>query len=199
MILLGLTGNIGCGKSTVSKILKERGIEIIDADLLSREIYNYDDVIYEMKCSFPEVFIDNEIDRTILGNIVFNDENRLKKLNFIAHKKIKELIDDKINKSKSAIVVIDAALLFEANIESQVNKVITVYCNKDIQIERIINRDNVSVEDAKKRIKSQLPQLEKIKKSDYVIDNSGSLDELQKNVEKLLKKIEIWNKEIGGN
>ena len=80
MLVMGLTGNISCGKSSVSKILASRGAIIIDADLLSREIYEYDDVLEEMKVSFPEALVNGKVDRKILAGIVFSDKSRLKDL-----------------------------------------------------------------------------------------------------------------------
>lgn len=203
MLVLGLTGNIGCGKSTVSSRLKEFGIDVIDADLLTREIYKHSDVIEELREVFPDAIriLGNQmiVDRKILGKLVFNDSKKLKQLNSITHKKINELIDNRIETSCSDIVVVDAALLFEAGMQGKFDKVITVYCDEIVQLERVIQRDNLSCEDAKKRIDSQLPQDVKVSKSDFSIDNSGGIEELNKSIENLIEQIKIWKLEIGGN
>ena len=203
MLVLGLTGNIGCGKSTVSSRFKEFGIDVIDADLLTREIYKHSDVIEELRKVFPDAIriVGNQmtVDRKILGKLVFNDSKKLKQLNSITHKKINELIDNRIETSCSDIVVVDAALLFESGMQWKFDKVITVYCDERVQLERVIQRDNLSCEDAKKRIDSQLPQDVKVSKSDFSIDNSGGIEELNKSIENLMEQIKIWKLEIGGN
>lgn len=203
MLVLGLTGNIGCGKSTVSSRFKEFGIDVIDADLLTREIYKHSDVIEELRKVFPDAIriVGNQmiVDRKTLGKLVFDDSKKLKQLNSITHKKINELIDDRIETSCSDIVVVDAALLFETGMQGKFDKVITVYCDERVQLERVIQRDNLSCEDAKKRIDSQLSQNVKVSKSDFSIDNSGGIDELNKSIENLMEQIKIWKLEIGGN
>ncbi|SFE14605.1 dephospho-CoA kinase [Peptostreptococcus sp. D1] len=203
MLVLGLTGNIGCGKSTASSRLKELGINVIDADLLTRELYKHFDVIEELRRAFPDAIriVGNQtiVDRKSLGNLVFNDSRKLKQLNLITHKKINELIDNRIKTSCSDIVVVDAALLFESGMQDKFDKVITVYCDERIQLERVMQRDNLSYEDAKKRIDSQLPQDVKVSKSDFSINNSGKIEVLNKSIEKLMEQIKIWKLEIGGN
>ena len=203
MLVLGLTGNIGCGKSTVSSRFKEFGIDVIDADLLTGEIYKHSDVIEELREVFPDAIriVGNQmiVDRKILGKLVFNDSKKLKQLNSITHKKINELIDNRIETSCSDIVVVDAALLFESGMQWKFDKVITVYCDERVQLERVIQRDNLSCEDAKKRIDSQLSQNVKVSKSDFSIDNSGGIEELNKSIENLMEQIKIWKLEIGGN
>lgn len=193
MFTIGLTGNISCGKSSISKILASRGAVIIDADLLSREIYDYEDVLGEMRSSFPESIIDGKIDRKILGSIVFSDKTRLSDLNRISHKKIHELVCQALENNKDEdLVVVDAALLLEAKFDSLVDKVVLVYCDEEKQVERLINRDSISREDALKRIESQMSQEEKKKMADYLVDNSGDMESLEGEVEKLIKKIRKW-------
>ncbi len=193
MLVMGLTGNISCGKSSVSKILASRGAIIIDADLLSREIYEYDDVLEEMKVSFPEALVNGKVDRKILAGIVFSDKSRLKDLNRISHKKIHDLVCQTLEKNRDEdLLVIDAALLLEAGFDSLVDKVVLVFCNEEVQLDRLMKRDSLSREDAIKRIRSQMGQEDKKKMSDYLIDNSGDLGALEGEVEKLIKEIRKW-------
>lgn len=193
MLVMGLTGNISCGKSSVSKILASRGAIIIDADLLSREIYEYDDVLEEMKVSFPEALVNGKVDRKILAGIVFSDKSRLKDLNRISHKKIHDLVCQVLEKNRNEdLLVIDAALLLEAGFDSLVDKVVLVFCNEEVQLDRLMKRDSLSREDAIKRIRSQMGQEDKKKMSDYLIDNSGDLGALEDEVEKLIKEIRKW-------
>ena len=193
MLVMGLTGNISCGKSSVSKILASRGAIIIDADLLSRKIYEYDDVLEEMKVSFPEALVNGKVDRKILAEIVFSDKSRLKDLNRISHKKIYELVCQSLERNRDRdLVVIDAALLLEAKFDSLADKVVLVYCNEKVQLDRLMKRDSISSEDALKRIRSQMSQEDKKKMADYLIDNSGDLEMLENEVEKLIKEIRKW-------
>lgn len=184
MLILGLTGNIGCGKSSLSNIFKENNIEIIDADIISRQIF-------EDKALLEDVFIhfgediknsDGSLDRKALGRIVFNDDNKLIELNNLTHPKIRNKILDKIENAKyhnQKIVVVDAALLIEGGYLTIIHKLLVVNCNKEIQIKRIQGRDNCTKEEAISRINSQMSQEEKVKYADYIIDNSGTFEALR--------------------
>lgn len=186
MLVLGLTGNIGCGKSSLSRIFKnDFNIDIIDADIISRNIFEDIDLLENVFKTFgPKIKNkDGSLNRKALGNIVFNDDNELIKLNNLTHPRIKDQIINKIElvrKSGKKIVVIDAALLIEGNYLDILDKLLVVYCDKDIQIQRIIERDSCSKEEALSRINSQMNQEEKISYGDYIIDNSGTYYELKK-------------------
>lgn len=185
MLVLGLTGNIGCGKSSLSNIFKEEfNIDIIDADIISRNIYKDKKIISKVFDEFGDSIKNNDgsLNRKELGNIVFNDDLKLIALNNITHPAIKEKILESIkiieNQNKS-IVVIDAALLVEGNYLNILDKLLVVCCDEEIQIQRIIKRDSCSKNDAISRIKSQLSQKEKMSYADYIIDNSGTYEELK--------------------
>lgn len=185
MLVLGLTGNIGCGKSSLSKIFREEfDIDIIDADIISRNIYKDKKIISKVFDEFGDSIKNNDgsLNRKELGNIVFNDDLKLIALNNITHPAIKEKILESIkiieNQNKS-IVVIDAALLVEGNYLNILDKLLVVCCDEEIQIQRIIKRDSCSKNDAISRIKSQLSQNEKMSYADYIIDNSGTYEELK--------------------
>ncbi|QJA07933.1 dephospho-CoA kinase [Romboutsia sp. CE17] len=186
MLVLGLTGNIGCGKSSLSRIFNnDFNIDIIDADIISRNIFEDIDLLENVFKTFgPKIKNkDGSLNRKALGNIVFNDDNELIKLNNLTHPRIKDQIINKIElvrKSGKKIVVIDAALLIEGSYLDILDKLLVVYCDKDIQIQRIIERDSCSKEEALSRINSQMNQEEKISYGDYIIDNSGTYYELKK-------------------
>ncbi len=200
VLKIGLTGNIACGKSSVSKELEKRGIHIIDADLISREIYKNEDVMMEMRKFFYDAIDNGEINRKKLAELVFYNEDKLKKLNQITHKKIKSIIEERLSKyqEKNEIAVVDAALLYEAGFEDMVDKVIVVYCDEKEQLKRVMLRDNLSKDEATKRINSQMSQEKKIKRADYIIDNSYTREDLKDNVIKLMLKIRAWMLEGGG-
>ncbi|WP_286316264.1 dephospho-CoA kinase [Romboutsia ilealis] len=198
MIILGLTGSIGCGKSSLSNILKDNNIDIIDADIISRKIFEDEkllDLVFEQ---FGDSIKnkDGSLNRKALGNIVFNDDNKLIELNSLTHPKIKEKVLEEIEKVKlynKDIVVIDAPLLIEGGYLEIVDKVLVITCNEDIQIKRIQKRDKCSKEEALSRISSQMSQKDKIKYADYVLDNSENLKELkEKTHEFLLYMKENW-------
>ena len=193
MYKLGLTGNIGCGKSSVSEILEENGFAIVDADKIARGIYNYDDIMLEMKKNFPSAIVNNTVDRAILANIVFSDRKKLNLLNEITHKKIRSLMEEEINyyeKNDVKVVVLDVPLLFEAGFDKMADFIVVVICDLEEQINRIIKRDGIKREDAINRINSQMSQEEKMKRADFVIDNSKNKDELKKNVIKFIDEFD---------
>lgn len=199
MLVVGLTGNIGCGKSSLSNIFREDfKIDIIDADIISRNIFKDELLLDQVFKVFGESIknSDNTLNRKKLGRIVFNDDEKLVQLNNLTHPKIKEQIIDSvelIRKKGKNIVIIDAALLVEGNYLDLIDKLLVVYCKEDVQIQRIINRDLCSKEEALSRINSQLSQEEKINYADYKIDNSGSYDELKKRAYEFIDYIkEKW-------
>lgn len=198
MLVIGLTGNIGCGKSSLSKILEENYFDIIDADLISREIMNNSDLLKDVFDTFGDNIKRNDgtLDRKKLGEIVFNDDKKLIELNSLTHPAIKKEIIKKINNIKSNnkdIAIVDAALLIEGNFLDLVDKLVVITCNENIQLERIINRDNITKNEAMSRINSQMSQSEKIKFGDYIIDNSGDRETLIYDASKLITHIkEKW-------
>ena len=198
MLVIGLTGNIGCGKSSLSKILRQNSIDVIDADIISRKIMDNKSILTEIFNSFGEqVKRENgTLDRKKLGSIVFTNDEKLIKLNNITHpaikKEIKKRIED-IKANNRNIVIVDAALLIEGNFLDLVDKLIVITCDEKIQIERIISRDNFTREEAISRIKSQMSQGEKLKFGNYIIDNSGDMNDLKYKANKLITYIkENW-------
>ena len=193
MLVLGLTGNIGCGKSSVSNIFIKKGIDVIDEDIEARKIFDDKELLNKVFSTFGDSIKneDGSLNRKALGNIVFNDDEKLIELNNLTHPKIKQNILSQVSKYKEQgkkIVVIDAALLIEDDYLPYIDKLVLVTCREDIQIERIKNRDNCTEEEAISRINSQMSQSEKSKFADYTIDNSNSFEELEKRV---LEFIEI--------
>ena len=191
MIILGLTGSIGCGKSSVSNILKDNNIDIIDADLISRNILNDKNLLNLVFERFGDSVknVDGSLNRKALGNIVFNDDNKLIELNSLTHPRIKANIINEIELLKlrnKEVIVIDAPLLIEGGYLEMVDKLLVITCNNEIQISRIQKRDNCTREEAIVRINSQISQEEKVKYADYIIDNSGSIESLGQKVNEFL-------------
>ena len=196
MFIVGLTGGIASGKSVVSEILRKLGAQVIDADELSREV-----MVPHTKCwkevvtSYGREILreDLTIDREKLANYVFNNTEQLDKLNRIVHPEIMKRIDERLRdiglKYPQAIVIVDAALLVETGAYKSYDKLIVVYVSEETQLERLINRDGMSREEAKNRIILQLPLSEKLKAADYIIENEGSLVRTRENTEKVFKEL----------
>ena len=185
MLVVGLTGNIGCGKSSLSDIFRAEGIKIIDADIIARQIYEDEKLLSKVYETFGNDIKneDGSLNRKALGRIVFSDDKKLIQLNKLTHPVIRQKVSDEIEEYKSQneeIVILDAALLVESDYINFIDKLLVVTCKENIQIERIIARDNCSIEEALGRIKSQMSQENKVKYADYVIDNSATLSELRK-------------------
>lgn len=184
MLVIGLTGNIGCGKSSLSKLLIKQNIDVIDADLISREIMYDKELLKIVFNNFGSEIKNNDgtLNRKKLGDIVFNDDEKLIELNNITHPAIKRKINNNIKdlyKKGKNIVVIDAALLIEGKFLDLVNKLLVIVCNEEIQLNRVMKRDNLTEEEELKRINSQMKQDEKVKYADYIIDNSKDMDNLR--------------------
>lgn len=192
-MILGLTGGIGTGKSTVANMLKEKGIPVVDTDLISREVIEYPEIIEKIKLEISnEVFdFNNKLDRKKMSEIVFENQEKLKKLNEIMHPEILKKMWDEVEELKKnhKIIVVDVPLLFEINMEKEVDKILLIYASKEIQLKRIMERDGRTREEAVKIISSQMPLYKKREKSDYIIQNNDSLENLEKKLEKILEKL----------
>ncbi|MEK6589819.1 MAG: dephospho-CoA kinase [Nitrospinota bacterium] len=200
MLLIGLTGGIATGKSLVSKTLKELGAYIIDADKISREVVEpYTPAWTEIVEFFGRDVLNNDgkINRKKLGEIVFNNPVKKKRLEEIVHPVVIEEENRRIKEYKKinpdAIVVIDAALLIEAGGHLRVDKLIVVYSDRETQLKRLCERDGLSRGDAEKRIDSQMPLNEKIKIADFVIDNSNGIENTLIQVKTIFNKLKKWH------
>lgn len=192
--IIGLTGNIASGKSVVSTYLIEKGFMVIDADLVSREVVKKNTeglskVILEFG---DDVLLSNgELDRKALAKIVFNDKEELNKLNLLLHPLIRKEILNKISKSEEKMIFIDAALLYETELDKITDEVWFVSSNIENQIKRLMGRDNLTKEEALSRILIQEDQNEKMEKSKYVLENNGSIDDLINQIDVIIKIIGI--------
>ncbi|CAH1789521.1 unnamed protein product [Owenia fusiformis] len=197
MYLIGLTGGIASGKSTVSKRLAEFGCPIIDADLIAREVVEPGKPAWrKIKETFgADVFFpDGQLDRKQLGEIVFSDENKRNQLNTITHREIAKVMILAILKcfaSGCQFAVLDVPLLFETKRWlSVVSKVVVVTCDDQTQLDRLMNRDDFSIEEAQKRINVQMPLAEKCKRATHIIDNSKDIKYLNSQVNDLVKQFQ---------
>lgn len=189
-IIIGITGVIGSGKSSVVNYLKEEKHQVIDSDLIVKELYNNQNIILKIQNDFGEEYISNNvIDRKKLGNLIYNNEVERLKLNSIIHPHVLKEINKEIKKSKEKLIFVDIPLLYEAKFENICDYVIVVYTNELQNLERLANRDNISLEDAKKKIEAQLPIFIKCYFSDFIIDNSFDLCYTYKQIDKIIEKL----------
>lgn len=196
--VVGLTGGIATGKSTVSAMLEELGSVIIDADLIARKIVEPGEKAWkEIIDSFGREFLnqDGTINRQRLGELVFDNSADLEKLNRITHPLIVEEIRLAVakwrqRKDKPILLVIDAALLIEVKLHLLVEEVWLVKCNREEQIKRLMARNNLSYREALARIDSQMTIEEKEAYAHEVVDNSGSLSNTREQVNELWKRVE---------
>lgn len=189
---IGLTGGMGTGKSTVAGLLRKRGLPVVDADLIAREVVEPGTSgLEEIVKVFGRGVLDQNgrLDRKRLGQIVFGDSRRLSQLETILHPRIRTAVDLSRAKFESLghkIAFYDVPLLFEKKMEDLFDSVIVVSCNPNNQVSRIQSRTGLSLEEIEARIKAQMNLAEKCRRATYVLQNDSSLEDLKKAVDKLL-------------
>ncbi|UUV99388.1 dephospho-CoA kinase [Vagococcus luciliae] len=190
--LLGLTGGIASGKSTISQFFKSKQIPVIDADIVAREVVEPNTTgLNQIVAHFGEgILVSNgELNRKKLGSIIFEDDKKRERLNTILSDEIRENILRKISdykKKEQPLIVLDIPLLYEGGYDKIVDRVMVCYVPKQVQLSRLMSRDSLSEVDALKRIESQMDLEEKKRLADVVIDNSGSIEETLKQVDNWL-------------
>lgn len=196
MLRVGLTGGIASGKSVVSKKLSDLGAYVIDADKISKVVMRPETECWKkVVAAFGKAILQNDssIDRKKLASIVYDDPDKRNTLNHIVHPAIKQKIEDELekigNESSDAVVIIEAALLVETGAYRGYDKLIVVHAPVELQIERIIKRDGITREEARKRIDAQWPIDKKIAVADYPIRNEGSLDSLYRDTTKVFSSL----------
>lgn len=186
MIVIGLTGGIGTGKSEVTRIFQELGAVLINADQIGHQAYTpHSEIWQEVVKAFGEEILQpgGEIDRKKLGSIVFADPDQLTRLNQIMHPRMARMVAQQIQELREQgedVVVVEAALLFEAGWDSLVDEVWSTESPEESVIKRLQSRSGLSQEEAKKRIDSQMSAEERTSRSQVVVDNSGDLVELER-------------------
>jgi len=189
MLLFGVTGGIGSGKTAVCNFLKEKDVPIIEADLLAKDLTNHSPEIRQaLVAEFgKDVYLDSgSINKDLLSQLVFSDAQARERINQIIHPRVFQAIQvqvDQFKKESHQLVGVEAALIYESRMERILNAVVVVTAPMEKRIEWIKSRDGFSQEEILKRMNSQMSLEEKIKCADYVIENEGSLSDLAKKVD----------------
>ena len=191
MLVIGLTGGIGTGKSEAARYLVSLGAKLIDADVVGHEAYRpHAEAWRRVVEAFGEGILgpDNEIDRRALGAIVFSDPDQLARLNGIMHPLMAAMVQERIDGFKDGgadAVVVEAALLFEAGWDSLVQEVWVTDSPVDVVVDRLAQRNGMSEEEARRRISSQMSREERLERADFVIDNSKDVDSMREAIDEL--------------
>ncbi|RKQ29913.1 dephospho-CoA kinase [Oceanobacillus halophilus] len=197
-LIIGLTGSIASGKSTVSLMFDDLDIPVVDADKIAREVvYPGEEAYNKIVKSFGEQILreDRTINRQELGSIVFANEEKRKQLNSIVHPAVRKSMLEKrdgLVRDGASCVVLDIPLLFESKLNDFVDKTIVVYVDEDVQLERLMKRDGFTEEEALQRIKSQMPVKKKASLADAVINNNGTKGSSFEQLEKILKEWKVF-------
>lgn len=194
-VILGLTGSIATGKSTVSKLFKEQGYPVVDADIGAREVVEPGtEGLNKLKAYFGDKIIlpDGTLNRSELGKIVFNDEKEREQLNEMLSQHIRQWImtkKDDYLKLHPVVIVLDIPLLFESGYKDDVDQIMVVATTPETQIDRLMKRDGIERNEALQKIAAQLSISEKITLGDIIIDNNGTVEHTKKQVLKWIEKI----------
>lgn len=191
MISIAIVGNIASGKSTVESVLRKKGYKVFDSDIIAHEVL--DDLSEKILEAFKDYDIseNGRISRQKLGALVFDDKNLKEKLENIVHPEIKDRLKKIFEENKlEKYIFVSIPLLFEVRWRNLFDKILFIYTEDKIRLNRLMQRNNFTKDEALARIKSQLPQEEKVKVSDFIINNNHSIDVLQKYIERFIIQLE---------
>jgi dephospho-CoA kinase len=198
MLKIGLTGSIAVGKSFVCEVFRELGVPVLDADQTAREVVkpNTEGLNLIIKHFGNDILLENgELNRPKLGEIVFSNEEKRLLLNSIIHPLVQNAQDEWLqgleSKNEAKFAIIDAALLIESNGYKRFDKIIVVWCEPKVQLERLMLRNNLNLIDAEKRINSQMPQAEKKKFADFLIDTTEGFEITRSQVTELFTLLSV--------
>ena len=198
MISAGLTGGIGCGKSTVAALFATLGAATLNSDEIGRQMMQPGNVVYDRIVGGfgPEVVDANgKLDRAKLADIVFNDAEKLKHLNAIVHAPVLREIDRQVQlirqKNPDAVVLVESAVLFEAGQTRRFDKMVVVWCTPEQQMERCLKNFKLPAPAIERRMANQIPPDEKKKRADFVIDTSTSIEETNRMVKAVFGQLQV--------
>lgn len=189
MITVGLTGNIGSGKSTVARLLKQLGAEVIDADALARQATSEAAVLKQIETAFGSAVIkDGQLDRPAMAQLVFGDPAKRQTLNSIVHPWVRSeaaRLAASYRAAGATVLVQDIPLLFESGLQADFDRVVVVTAPFDVRVQRVVQRSGLAADEVRRRDAAQLPLEEKAARADFTVDNSGSEEDLLEQVKQL--------------
>jgi dephospho-CoA kinase len=191
MIILGLTGGIGSGKTYVANIFENKGVPVYNSDIRAKILMNTNDIIkQELVQKFgQDVFIDNVLNRSMISDRIFSDKSLIDWINDLVHPIVKLDFEEWLLQQKASIVIKEAAILIESGAYKQCDEIVLVTAPNEVRIERIKRRDNMTLEQIKKRMSNQMTDSERVKYADYIIVNDG-IKIVNTQIDKIIKKIE---------
>ncbi|USK69463.1 dephospho-CoA kinase [Peribacillus asahii] len=195
--VIGITGGIASGKSSVSTYIRELGFAVVDADVAAREVVEPGEEAYHdiVKAFGEDILLpDGGIDRAKLGTLIFHDEDKRLRLNNIVHPAVRKRMKEQTEKAfqdGAETVFMDIPLLFESKLTYMVEKSLLIYVDEEVQLQRLMKRNDLSESEALARIHSQMPLVEKKALADAVVDNNGELEETKQQVLAILKQWDI--------
>lgn len=191
---IGLTGGIASGKSLVARMLRERGVPVIDADAVAREVVEPGrPALEEIAARWPAVVRDGSLDRKALGAVVFADPAQRRELEQIVHPRIQAEVARRMADAEAKglpHVVYEAALLLENGLDRGMDATVVVSAPEALQLERLQSRDGLPPEEARARIASQMPLEEKLARATFVIENTGTIEDLRRRVDAVWREVE---------
>lgn len=191
MKVLGITGGIASGKSLVSQQFKNRGFTVLDADEVVHELFKDSTVLERIKHRFPSAF-EETLNRKYLADLIFTDPKAKSDLESILHPLVYDRLKTELkNHMSEPWVVLDIPLLYETGGEALCDLVLVIHIDEDIQLKRLMDRNQLSVEEAKKRMIAQMPLKDKVNRADIVIDNSGTIQKTIDRVNEIIDKVLI--------
>ncbi len=194
-LVVGLTGGVGSGKSTVAEIVRKRGLPVVDADLLAREVVRPEGEAYgPVLAEFGRGILnrDGSIDRARLASLVFGDAERRQRLERLIHPHVVRRMVGEIERARERddpAIILDVPLLFEAGLEQLCDRIWVVWAREDQRMRRLAARDGMEPDDVRRRMGAQMSLEEKMTRADVIIDNSGSFEETRRRVDHLLDEI----------
>ncbi len=186
-IIIGITGNIGSGKSTVAALLRARGYPVLDLDALAgRARDNQEEALKRL---FPEAVVAGRLDRRALGRLVFSDPEKLRALEAVVHPEIGRLLAEELSRLEAPLVFLEIPLLFEKGWEERLHGTLLVTAPLEERVRRVMERSGLSREEVLARERAQMPEEEKRQRATWVLENAGSLEDLQSALERVLLEI----------
>lgn len=192
MIIVGLTGSIGMGKSTTAKMFKDENIAVHDADAVVHNLYRQGPLVDEIDKQFPDTKTPSGIDRKKLGQYVLNNKDAMKALEALVHphvRRAEEKFIEENRANKARIVVLDIPLLFETDGDKRVDKIVVVTAPYEVQRERVLSRSDMNDEKFQQILQKQLPDTEKRSRADFIIDTSLGMDAAREQVQKIISQL----------